>query len=98
MRKILIIVLTLTLSFLLNGCGGSGDTTETANTVDLVACDSNVTNTPCETEGLPYVCLYKGDTVIKEESNTLVRILDIDHDDTKRICVIKGAAYILRGN
>lgn len=97
MKKTALILLSTINSILLIGCG-SGDTTEGGvEQTPIVLCNSNTPNTTCELNGNPYDCVNPGDSVIKDEEGTVITMYDIDHVDTKGVCVVSGSASIIKG-
>jgi hypothetical protein len=95
-----ITILVITLFFSACG-GGSGDTFEDSSTkiiiIDCNNSNSEIGTNDCGDEDTPdyYTCLESGDTLIKEDENTIVEIVH-DIDDNKKVCVQSGSAYILR--
>jgi len=104
-------LLTVLLLSACGGSGGSSsdnyDSNET-NTSDLnttagieiIACDNSNSDTAtndCGDTETPdyYTCIQSGDTLEKQEENTIVEIITLS-DNTKKVCVKSGTAYIVR--
>lgn len=83
MKKIYLIIITISLSLFLSACGG-GDGSA-GNT------DSNIDIPDCEV----YVNFLSGDTIIQKVSGTSIKTV-FDINGTKKVCTLTGAAYILR--
>ena len=86
MKKIYLIISSISLALLLSACGG-GDAVDSANgstSISIVMCDTNTT-TP----------LQSGDTIVKDTDNTTLTITDIDQT-SKTVCVDAGSAHIVR--
>jgi len=89
--KITIITLFVTIFI---GCGGGGgsssnDTTETNSTTENT--QTTITLQNCEV----YTDVETDDVVIHDEINTTIQTV-LNTDGTKKICVLTGAAHILR--
>lgn len=83
MKKIYLLISLISLALLLSACGSGGDGIQSV-TISIVNCDTNTT-TP----------LLSGDTLIKEDDNTTVTIVDVD-SVSKTVCVNTGSAHISR--
>lgn len=89
MKKIYLIISSISLALLLSACGGgSGGTFEGV-------VDSNNSNNTIQVTICPvYTTLLSNDTLVSESDDTTVTIRDTD--GVKDVCVNTGAAYILR--
>ena len=98
MKKIYLIISSISLALLLSGCGGGGGTAEGdgrttsgGGTASGGGGSTNIKVADCYT----YTTLYTGDTLVKETDDTIVTIRD-NANDTQDVCVNQGAAHILR--
>lgn len=106
MKKILIVNI-ITLSFFLSACGGgSGDTTYMNTTtnedtkITIINCDNSndlIADHSCDNVIVPdyYTCIQSGDTLVKDDSNTIIKVIG-DSNDNKKVCVVSGSAHLLR--
>jgi len=106
-RKYLIIS-SISLALLLSACGGgSGSTTfEGSGSITIIQCDNSnsaIATNDCGDSTTPdyYTCLKSNDTLVSENDNTLLEIID-KADGSKKVCIKdttpSGAAHIVRGN
>jgi len=86
MKKIYLILNSISLALLLSACG-TGDMSEDTNTGDNV----KVVVTACNT----YTIIQSGDTLVKDSDNTSI-ITVFNSDGLKKVCVQTGSAHILR--
>lgn len=106
MKYIKLILLSITLSTLIIGCGDggsgsfvdeNGNITPTTNNNNSSSSTGVTTSTEdialsqCET----YTTLQTGDTIVKDEANTIVKIITAS-DGTKKACYSSGEAHIQR--
>lgn len=106
MKNIKRILISFTLCTLFIGCGdgGSGSfvdengevttppTNNSGNTTpSSVTTTEDIALTPCET----YTTLQTGDTIVKDETNTIVKIITASNG-TKTACYSSGKAHIER--
>lgn len=83
MKKIYI-TLAIISAMTLVGCGGGGGTSEGSNSTTIIPI------TTCDT----YTTVVTGDSIVRDSSNTTVKI--IDADGSRKICVATGSAHIVR--
>ena len=110
MKKIYLIISSISLALLLSGCGGGGGgTAEGDGDIPSSSGDDGSTTTDGGgttsgdggsiiiqvTDCYTYTILYTGDTLVKETDDTVVTIRD-NADDSQDVCVNQGAAHILR--
>jgi hypothetical protein len=85
MKYLKLILIAVILPQLFTACGGGGGTSESDN--------AGVTKIAMCTEGLTEV--NTGDTIIEDEENTVIKV--VDTDGVKReVCVVSGSAHIQR--
>lgn len=83
MKKGYILFVTITAIFLFSACGdGKGD---------FDTGDQKITIAECEI----YTAVQENDLLVKDEDNTTVKVIH-DANNTKKICVLKGSAHIVR--
>jgi len=87
MKKIILILSSLLIALLFSACGG-GDGEGHFDTGE-----QKITITNCET----YVTIQTNDLLVKDDSNTTVKIVH-DSNGTKTICVEIGSAHLIREN
>ena len=111
MKYIYLMTTLLGLTFVINGCGGGGGSSDAtfgtgSNQIIVIDCDNtnNATATnDCGNALTPdyYSCIQPADTLVSDSDNTQYQIID-DSNGTKKVCVQtttpRGAAHILRGN
>jgi len=85
MKRINLILSTISLALLLSACGGGGETSVGGDSSGQIAVSS------CPT----YTTLNSGDTLVKETNDTTVTIRSVD-STTNEVCVNTGSAHILR--
>ena len=98
MRNILkITIITLFITIFI-GCGGGGGGSSSNDTTDTTETNSTTENSQiivtlqnCEV----YTDVETDDVVIQDEINTTIKTV-FNTDGTKKICVLTGAAHILR--
>lgn len=94
MKNIIFILNTILLALLLSACGGGGGGSSDAsfdsgNTkIAIIACNNT---TPV------YTSIQTGDLLVKEVIPTTVDIVQ-DSNNNKKVCVVSGAAHLLRDN
>jgi hypothetical protein len=87
MKKIILILSSLFLALLFSACGG-GDGEGHFDTGE-----EKIAITSCET----YITIQDNDLLVKDDSNTTVKIVH-DSNGTKTICVVTGSAHLIREN
>lgn len=86
MKKIYLIISSITLALLLSACGGGG-----GSDASFDDAQNKITLQMCET----YTDIQTGDTIIQNETNTSIKTV-FNTDGSKKVCVLSGSAYILR--
>jgi len=89
-NRYLLITLMSGLVLLLSACseGEKGTSVGSSDLTPIIVTQIDITD--CETS----IPLLTGDTVVKETDGTSVKIIDLS--SSKTICVLTGAAHILR--
>ena len=84
MKKIYLIISSITLALFLSACGGGSDASFSNSEVqiDIPTCEM-------------YENIITGDTIIQKENNTSIKTV-FDINGTKKVCTLNGSAYILR--
>ena len=84
---------------LLGGCGGSGDTTFEKSTIAVIHCDGSGGGLDdCGASGLDYyTCVQSNDTLTASSAGTTIKAI-YDSNNDKKVCVVSGAAYIIKGS
>jgi ABC-type methionine transport system permease subunit len=92
-------ILTLTVvvisALLLSACGGGGGGDASfSNGTTIVQVDVNCTGATVAAIAT-YISLNSGDTVVKNDNNTSIKIYH-DVNGTKKVCLVSGSAHIVR--
>lgn len=94
MKKINITLITSLLTLILSGCGGGGGGSSDAS---FDTGDTKIPVVICNNTTPIFTNIEVGDLLVKETSSTLVNIVH-DSNNNKKVCVISGAAHLLRDN
>jgi len=86
-KKIILIISSIFLALLFSACGGG----DGEGNFDTGQQKINITN--CES----YTTIQTNDLLVKDDSNTTVKIVH-DSNGTKTICVLSGNAHLIREN
>ena len=86
MKKIVLIISTISLALLFSACGGDGEG-------NFDTGQQKIDITSCET----YTTIQTNDLLVKDDENTTVKIVH-DSNGTKTICVSSGSAHLIREN
>ena len=94
MRNIYLIISSIVLALLLSACGGGGgggsdasfSSGDSSNKITVIDCD-NITPV--------YTDIETGDVLVKEDNFTVVTLVH-NTDGSKKVCVVTGAAHLLR--
>ena len=84
MKNIYINIMVITIALLLSACSENSESTFDTGEEKIV-----VTN--CET----YTVVQTNDLLVKDSTNTVIKIVD-DINGTKTVCVVSGSAHIIR--
>lgn len=94
MRNIYLILNVTLLSLFFISCGGGGGSN---NDASFDTGDSKINVLICNESAPVYTDIKKGDLLVKQTDSTVVQIIH-DSNDNKKICVVSGAAHLLRKN
>ena len=86
-RYVFISITASILFFTACGGGGGGSTTE----IVLDNSSNTITVTSCEN----YIIINDGDSLVKDTTDTVVKIIH-DSNNVKKVCVVSGSAHIVR--
>lgn len=87
MKKIVLIISTISLALLFSACGGGdgeGNFDTGQQKIDITSCET-------------YTTIQTNDLLVKDDENTTVKIVH-DSNSTKTICVVTGSAHLIREN
>lgn len=97
MKNIYKIVSLIVFTLFISGCG---NTDTTSISIEVISCDNSNSQTAtndCGDSNIPdyYTCIQENDLLIKDDSNTIVKIIS-DTQDSKKVCVLSGSAHLER--
>ncbi len=95
MKNIIFILNTVLLALLLSACGGGGGSAEDNNQEPNI--ENRVNIVSCDTSSSTYTTIETGDLLVKDSDNTSVDIIH-DSEDSKKVCIISGDAFLIRNN
>ena len=97
--RVLHILIAITTTILLTACGGGGGGGGTAiggGTIQIQITDcatGSVGTDDCGSGSDHYTCMQANDTIVQNTDDTVVTIVE---NETRKICVVSGAAHLLR--
>lgn len=102
MKKIISIILPITIAIVFTACGGGGGDSSFSNNSNNTSTSNNIPiNIPCLVGNISindfasYLTLNSGDQVLKNDDSTVVTIYH-NISGEKKVCLNSGSAYIVR--